>query len=158
MEIFLVLVRISGSPQVLFPLCLLSVLGAPICPHVCQFMFLLFCSLMDFCSVFRVEKKKQWLKLYLKMNKDDSTTPRSLVLSRRFLHLQPPPSPKAAHFHYFSWLCGILFSSSPPYLIPFPLSPSYHLSHTDPSIPQPPVTIFFWKDPHLGPFCLLCFL
>ena len=38
--------------QVLFSLCLLSVLGAPICPYVCQFMFV-FVSLFElllFCA------------------------------------------------------------------------------------------------------------
>ena len=44
-------------------LSVLSVLVAPICP--CVNSSVLFCCLNDCCSMFHVEKKKKWLKLYL---------------------------------------------------------------------------------------------
>ena len=42
----------------------LSMFGAPICPCVNSCLFLFHC-LNDCCSMFHVEKKKKWLKLYL---------------------------------------------------------------------------------------------
>jgi hypothetical protein len=53
--------------QVLFPVCLLSIFGAPkqiVHMSVNSCLFLL-CCLNDYCSVFHVEKYK-WLKLVLK--------------------------------------------------------------------------------------------
>ena len=49
--------------QVLFPLCLLSVFGAPICSRVNLCLFL-FCCLNDYCSVFHVEKKNMVKTLF----------------------------------------------------------------------------------------------
>ena len=49
--------------QVLFPLCLLSVLGVPFVHMSVYLCLFLFCCLNDCCSVFHVEKK--WLKLHL---------------------------------------------------------------------------------------------
>jgi hypothetical protein len=55
---------ILGSGYIKFStLPVLSVFGAPICPHVNLYLFLFHC-LNDLGSMSHVEKKK-WLKLYL---------------------------------------------------------------------------------------------